>query len=438
MTWEVNIRDFTNAASAWNRNIFGHIQKKKRRILNRLRVIHRSLAEEPNLFLDDLLQHLWWEYEIILFEEESFWMQRARCKWISQEDKNTRYFHLSTLVRRRRNKVLALKDNDGNWVHDSALLKSMIRDYFLSLYCGTQSGEAFPLRGCFPTVSASDWTHIYRPLSVDEIKSTLFSMGGLKAPGPDGLHALFFQSQWSIVGDSVYAMVSDIFHNPERVKEINQTFITLVPKVEHPESVKHFRPISLCNVIYKIVTKIIANRLQLIMPMVIAPTQCGFIRNRSGSHSIIVAQEVIHKMRSTKGKKGFMAIKLDLEKAYDRLDWRFVIDSLRDLGINEHFSNLIWHCISSVSMDILWNGDRTGDFFPTRGIRQGDPLSPYLFVICIERLSHLIQAAVDEGFWKPITLSRDGPPITHLCFADDLFIFAEASMDQVEVIKCCL
>ena len=114
-------------------------------------------------------------------------------------------------------------------------------------------------------------------------------------------------------------------------------------------------------------------------------------------------------MRNSKGKKGFMAIKIDLEKAYDRLDWEFIMDSLRDMGLNEHFLNIIWNCISSSTMDILWNGECTGRFEPAKGICQGYPLSPYLFVICVERLSHLIQAAMDNGFWNPITLSHDGP-----------------------------
>ena len=133
-----------------------------------------------------------------------------------------------------------------------------------------------------------------------------------------------------------------------------------------------------------------------------------------------------------------MTIKIDLDKVYDRLDWNFVIDSLRVMGLNEHFYQLIWHCISSSSMNILWNGEVMGEFCPSRGICPGDPFSPHLFVICLERLSHLIQASVDDAIWKPITLSRCGPPITHLCFTDDLLIFAKASMEQVDVIKNCL
>ena len=99
-------------------------------------------------------------------------------------------------------------------------------------------------------------------------------------------------------------------------------------------------------------------------------------------------------MRLAKGKKGYMAIKIDLEKAYDRIAWRFVIDSLQDLGLNEHFVTLVEHCISSTRMNILWNSECISEFKPCRGIRQSDSLSPYLFVLCVERLSHLIQAAV--------------------------------------------
>ena len=200
--------------------------------------------------------------------------------------------------------MLALKNEDGNWVYDNEAIKNMTRDFFMSLYCEDFSGTIFPLRGCFPLVSAEDWEFIYRALTREDIKETLFSIGGLKAPGPNGLHALFFQSQWLTFGDSICELVFDIFHNPHKVKNINQTFISLIPKVDSSELVKHLRPISPCNVVYKVVTKIIANRLRRILPTVIAPTQCGFIRNRNGSHNVIVAQEVIHKIRNTKGKKG--------------------------------------------------------------------------------------------------------------------------------------
>ena len=156
MSYETNIHEFTNAAFVWNRNVFGTYRKKKQRILNRMHGIHEALAERPNPFLDDLLQCLWWEYEVILFEEESFWAQKSRCKWLSQGDRNIHYFHFSTLARRRRNKILALKDDHGSWVHDAEMLKTMTRDFFMSLYCGNCTCDRFPLTGCFPTIFARD------------------------------------------------------------------------------------------------------------------------------------------------------------------------------------------------------------------------------------------------------------------------------------------
>ena len=241
-----------------------------------------------------------------------------------------------------------------------------------------------------------------------------------------------------MVGDSVCQFISSIFLNPREIRRINQIFISLIPKVDHLEFVTQFRPISLCNVMYKLVTKTVANKLKRIMPILVAPTQCGFIKGRTSSNNIIIAQEVIHKMHHLRGNKGFMAIKIDLEKAYDKLDWNFVNQTLQEVGVSAHLRNLIWHCISTSSMNVLWNGEPTEEFFSCRGIHQGDPLSPYLFVPCIERLSHLIQTSIFKGFWKPIFLSPRGPPLTHLCFADDLFILAESSLSQVEVIKFCL
>ena len=189
---------------------------------------------------------------------------------------------------------------------------------------------------------------------------------------------------------------------------------------------------------YKAVTKIVANRLKPLLDHIISPNQCSFIPGRLSSDNIIIAQEVIHSMRNMKGKKGFMAIKIDLEKAYDCLRWSFMIDCLQELRLPDWLLRIVEACISSSSMQLLWNGSKSDVFNSSRGIRQGDPLSPYLFVLCVEKLAHLIQRQVDLGRWRPIRLTKNGLPLSHLFFADDLILFAEIGVDQVEVINECL
>lgn len=133
-----------------------------------------------------------------------------------------------------------------------------------------------------------------------------------------------------------------------------------------------------------------------------------------------------------------MAIKVDLEKAYDRLKWDFIRNTLMEMRIPQNLVDVIMMCITTCSMRILWNGEATEAFYPTRGIRQGDPLSPYIFVACVERLSRLIEEAVVSGLWHPIQASCGGPKLLSLLFADDLILFAEASIEQSHFVKDCL
>lgn len=171
------------------------------------------------------------------------------------------------------------------------------------------------------------------------------------------------------------------------------------------------------------------------MSYVIAENQSSFIPGRSTVDNILVLQETIHSFKNVKGRKGFMILKLDLEKAYDWLEWSFVKNSVHCLGLPIEIQHVISHCISSASMEINWNGNVTDPFNSSRGLRQGDPISPYLFVICLERLGHLIKDAVHNGNWIPFSFGRgSSTKISHMCFADNLILVTEASLGQVECI----
>ncbi|XP_072064218.1 uncharacterized protein [Arachis hypogaea] len=403
-SWSACICHFQNAVKSWNFNVFGNIHKRKNRIMRQLQGITANMNFHNNRFLQDLQVSLWKDYEKILIQEEVMWFQKSSCKWIEFGNRNTKFFHGTTLARRRRNKVESLQDSDGNWVSDKTVLENMASNFYINLYSNNTPDFEFILKGSFPVLPQEDLDIIGNMFSFSEIKDSVFKMGSLKAPDIDGIWAVFYQNQWERVGFDLFRLIEGIFMNPAKVGEVNETLITLIPKVEPVINLKQMRPISLCNVSYKVITKTLINRLRKIMDKIVSPTQCSFVPGRQSSDNIIITQKIIHSMRNKKGSKGWMTIKIDLEKAYDR-------------------------------MRIFWNGDALNEFQPSRGIRQGDPLSPYIFVLCMERLSHLINDAVSMGFWKPIRLSREAPELSHLYFADDLILFSEASVEQADIIK---
>jgi hypothetical protein len=148
----------------------------------------------------------------------------------------------------------------------------------------------------------------------------------------------------------------------------------------------------------------------------------------------VVAQEVVHSMKKFNGVKGYFAIKVDLAKAYDMLRWDFIHKTLMEVGFPESLINVIMYGVTSVKTNVNWHGTRNSYFNPCRGIRQGDPMSPYIFVICMDKLSHLISHAVTQGSWKGIKTGRTGPTISHLMFADDLLLFGEANTKQMNCV----
>ncbi|XP_057428997.1 uncharacterized protein LOC130722320 [Lotus japonicus] len=434
-SWQGNITNCTETLMEWNKLVFGDIFRTKKRLLARMEGIQKKIVQNPNPFLMKLRKRLWTDYETILRSEELYWAQQAKINWLNLGDRNTKFFHQSTIARQQRNKVEALLNEEGEWTYDSVNLKRLIVNYFKSLF-STDQGLPYSLcsSSSFPKLSGLESTEMMKLVTHGEVKKAFFSIGNLKSPGPDGFHAVFFKQNWDLIGDSLISLIRNIFSNPALIKNVNQTVLALIPKVQIPERVSQFRPIALCNTSYKVVTKILANRIRDVLPNLISVNQSSFVQGRSTMDNILSFQEMIHSLRSLKGKKGFMAIKLDLEKAYDRLLWPFIEDTLQFFGFDENFIHIIYNCVSTSSIAIAWQGDYTDYFNPQRGIRQGDPISPYLFVLCIERLSHIIQDACGIGSWKPFKVGRHGPSISHLLFADDVILMAEASDDQASLI----
>ena len=260
-------------------------------------------------------------------------------------------------------------------------------------------------------------------------------MKDFKAQGPDGLHAGFFHRFWLIVGSSVVSVVKKVFLERKVTDYLNKTHITLIPKIQGLETIANYRPISLCNTVYKIITKIIVARIRPYLDNLISPLQAAFVPGRKGVDNAIIVQEVIHSLSKKRGKVGYMALKIDLEKAYDKLEWSFIRDVLIRANLPTDLIEIIMSCISTVSTSILFNGEALEPIFPSRGIRQGDPLSPYLFILCMEYLGHLIVDKCNAKLWQPVKASGSGPAFSHLFFADNLVLFAKADSTNCSTIR---
>lgn len=170
---------------------------------------------------------------------------------------------------------------------------------------------------------------------------------------------------------------------------------------------------------------------------IVSPNQCSFFLSTT-LQIMSLSSMNWYTLKNKHGLKGLMIIKVDLEKAYERLDGGFIRETLYDVGLLKLMVETIYMCITSGSFRLLWNGDLTEEVRPSKGVRQGDPISPYIFILYLDILAHLIQFKVAEGLWKPIKTSGDGPLISHLFFANDLLLFVEADTSQVVIIKECL
>jgi hypothetical protein len=197
--------------------------------------------------------------------------------------------------------------------------------YFSNLFTsGHVEGLDYCLQSLEGRVDSGMNEALTKNFLVKEVHATLFQMTPLKVIGLDGLNARFFQKNWAPMGEEICCVVLDILNSGVMPTFFNKTFVALIPKIKHPTCVTEFRPISLCNVLYKLISKVLANSLKKLLPTIIAPTQSTFIPGCLIMDNILAAYETLHTMNtSMKGKKGYMAIKLDMSKAYDRVEWLF-------------------------------------------------------------------------------------------------------------------
>ncbi|XP_057249417.1 uncharacterized protein LOC130590851 [Beta vulgaris subsp. vulgaris] len=336
---------------------------------------------------------------------------------------NTAYFHHKASQRKKRNYIHGVKDKDGVWQTEQENIEREVDRYFDTIFTSSDPSRdnlQEVLKYVRPSVTQEYNDILIRPYTKEEIYAALSDMHPCKAPGPDGMHAIFYQRFWHIIGDEVFTYISTILHNFSCPGDVNCTNIALIPKVKSPTLVSEFRPISLCNVLYKIASKALVLRLKQFLPVIVTENQSAFVPGRMISDNSLIALEIFHTMkRRNNSRKGLIAMKLDMSKAYDRVEWGFLRKLLLTMGFDGRWVNLVMSCVSTVSYSFVINGRVCGSVTPSRGLRQGDPLSPFLFILVADAFSQMIQQKVATKEIHGARASRNGPEISHLLFADD-------------------
>ena len=230
------------------------------------------------------------------------------------------------------------------------------------------------------------------------------------------------------------------FHDQCRfVKNLNATFLVLIPKKQTVEDFKDLRPISLVGGLHKILTKVLANIIKRVLDKVISKSQNAFVKGRQILDAVLIANELVDS--TMRRKEQGMVCKLDIEKAYDSISWEFLYQVMNRMGFGSRWLSWIKWCISTASFSVLFNGSPAGFFPSSKGLRQGDPLSPYLFVIGMEALSCLINSAVEGNYFarSRIAVGRgEDLVISHLLYADDTLIFCQANIEQLKYLSWIL
>ncbi|GJW01841.1 RNA-directed DNA polymerase, eukaryota, reverse transcriptase zinc-binding domain protein [Tanacetum coccineum] len=240
-----------------------------------------------------------------------------------------------------------------------------------------------------------------------EIKNAMFDIGDFKTPGPDGFTTAFFKKAWGIIG-------ADVFQTPSRVND--------------------FRPIACCNVLYKCISKIIINRIKHVLGSLVSNNQSAFIPGRQIQDNILLTQEIM-KGYNRKGGPKRVAFKIDLQKAYDTVSWKFLKKTLEEFGFHKKMFHWIMQCVTNAGFTLNVNGERIGYFKGRRGLRQGDHVSPYLFTLIIKVFSLMFNRQIERDLKFQYHFGCKTMKLVHVCFADDLLVMCHGDYDSVRVIK---
>jgi len=310
--------------------------------------------------------------------------QQSRLKWLRDGDANSKFFHSVLANRRRRNSLSTIMVNRTVVEGVQPVRQAMVR-HFKNHFISHRVARPNVGNLQFKKLSRADMSNLTKPFLVEEIKVAVWDYDSFKSPGPDGINFGFNKNFWIEMKDDIVRFLTEFHRNGKLSKGINSTFIALIPKVESLQSLNEFRPISLVGSLYKILAKILANRLRQVIGSVVSDAQSAFVKDRQIFDGILIANEVVDEAR--KSKKDLLLFKVDFEKLYDSIDWGYLEEVMVSMLFPTLWRKWIKECVCTATASVLVNGSPTDEFPLEWGLRQGDPLSPFLFLLAAEVLN---------------------------------------------------
>ncbi|VFQ77971.1 unnamed protein product [Cuscuta campestris] len=360
--------------------------------------------------------------------EVEYWKQKSQIRWLDKGDSNTKLFQAFAKGKRKKLQISHIIDGNGNGLHSMDEIKQEAIRHFQNQFQAPKTPNP-NLESTLPyicsLVSTEDNLMLTALPSLAAVNETVWDFDPNSASGPDGFNGIFFRTCWDLIQQDVLTASQEFFLGLPIPKGYDSTIITLIPKKD-PKRLDDYRLISLSTFISKINTKLLANRLKKLLPKIISPEQGAFQKGKSIDDHILLAQEAIHGL-DRKVFGGNLIIKIDMEKAFDSMNWNFLEGILRAFGFSQAAINLLMTNLRNTLISMLINGEPQGFSAMSRGVKQGDPLSPLLFIIWFEAFSRLLNNSMDRNTIKRFNMGIVKMP-SHLIYADNLMVFTKGDI----------
>lgn len=419
-------KELREVARTWNKTKLGNVDVRIQQLENMQDVydVGGSISIDISVLRTELHKlHQW---------RASMLCQKSKVNWLLNGEKNTRFFHRAMVKRRAANAIKKLTVGD-TLLTDAVAIKAAFQCHFQERLTESNGEKVFDLGTTISNkLSQAQSMSLEAAFTLEEVKMALDMTDKTKAPGPDGVNAGLLVLLWDEIKE-----VMDFFNKFHSTgglpRGYNSSFIALIPKLANPSLPSDFRPISLMNALVKLLTKVMANRLKPLMDDLVSQHQSAFIKNRQISDGILITSEMVALLRKQQTKG--LIFKIDFEKAFDRVKWDFVFDVFAAMNFGSRWITWIKNIFQSSRISVLVNGAPTGEFHPSRGLRQGDPLSPLIFNLVGESLSSLINIGVKKNIFSGIYLKGGIDNFTHLQYADDVILFIRDEDSSVIGVK---